>query len=243
MSAGHDSIAGRPDRPRLSRLRHRRDVGQPQPEFRAGRARSSGRRSEPAPTPSSCRPTRPTRSRSTATCRVSASPKARSWSGQTLYKLYQEATRPGSGSRSSKQLADELGMHCFSSPFDPTAVDFLEAMDVPAYKVASFEIGRPAADREDGPNGQADHHVDRHGHAERDRRGGPGGPARPGRPDIALLKCTSAYPGPARGNEPADHPAPGRRPSACPPGSRTIRWGSPCPWRPWPWGPASSKST
>ena len=57
------------------------------------------------------------------------------WSGQTLYKLYQEAYTPWEWQPQLKKVADELGMHCFSSPFDPTAVDFLETMDVPAYKV------------------------------------------------------------------------------------------------------------
>ena len=62
------------------------------------------------------------------------------WSGQTLHSLYQEAYTPWEWQPKLKAAADGLGMHCFSSPFDPTAVDFLEAMDVPAYKVASFEL-------------------------------------------------------------------------------------------------------
>ena len=103
------------------------------------------------------------------------------WSGQTLYKLYQEAHTPWEWQPKLKQIADELGLHCFSSPFDPTAVDFLEAMGVPAYKVASFELVDLPLIREDGPHRQADDHVHRHGHAGRDRRGGARGPRRPGR--------------------------------------------------------------
>lgn len=62
------------------------------------------------------------------------------WDGRTLYKLYQEAYTPWEWQPKLKQIADDLGLMCFSSPFDKTAVDFLSNMDVPAYKVASFEI-------------------------------------------------------------------------------------------------------
>lgn len=62
------------------------------------------------------------------------------WEGRNLHDLYGEAMTPWEWQPKLKEIADGLGMHCFSSPFDPTAVDFLEAMDVPAYKVASFEI-------------------------------------------------------------------------------------------------------
>lgn len=62
------------------------------------------------------------------------------WSGKTLHGLYQEAYTPWDWQPKLKQICEKLGMHCFSSPFDFTAVDFLEKMGVPAYKVASFEI-------------------------------------------------------------------------------------------------------
>ncbi len=62
------------------------------------------------------------------------------WDGTTLYQLYQKAYTPWEWQPKLKKLADELGLICFSSPFDKTAVDFLEQMKVPAYKIASFEI-------------------------------------------------------------------------------------------------------
>lgn len=62
------------------------------------------------------------------------------WDGTTLYKLYQKAYTPWEWQPKLKKVAEELGLICFSSPFDLTSVDFLEKMDVPAYKVASFEI-------------------------------------------------------------------------------------------------------
>lgn len=62
------------------------------------------------------------------------------WDGRTLYDLYDETYMPWDWQPKLKDLADEVGLDLFSSPFDPTAVDFLEDMDVPAYKVASFEI-------------------------------------------------------------------------------------------------------
>lgn len=62
------------------------------------------------------------------------------WDGTTLYKLYKQAYTPWDWQPKLKKIANELGMPLFSSPFDPTAVDFLEKMKVPAYKVASFEI-------------------------------------------------------------------------------------------------------
>jgi pseudaminic acid synthase len=62
------------------------------------------------------------------------------WDGTTLHKLYQEAFTPWEWQPEIKRIAEELGMECFSSPFDITSVDFLEDMDVNAYKVASLEI-------------------------------------------------------------------------------------------------------
>ncbi len=62
------------------------------------------------------------------------------WDGKTLYQLYKEAYTPWEWQPKLKKAAEDLGLICFSSPFDKSAVDFLEKMKVPAYKVASFEI-------------------------------------------------------------------------------------------------------
>lgn len=62
------------------------------------------------------------------------------WEGRTLYDLYREAYTPWEWQPKLKQLANDLGMDLFSTPFDRSAVDFLEDMEVPAYKIASFEL-------------------------------------------------------------------------------------------------------
>lgn len=62
------------------------------------------------------------------------------WEGQNLYDLYKTAYTPWDWQPKLKDYAESLGITLFSSPFDATAVDFLEDMDVPAYKIASFEI-------------------------------------------------------------------------------------------------------
>lgn len=61
------------------------------------------------------------------------------WKGKSLYKLYQEAYTPWEWHEPIMKRANELGMLCFSTPFDDTAVDFLEELNVQAYKIASFE--------------------------------------------------------------------------------------------------------
>ena len=63
------------------------------------------------------------------------------WGGARLYDLYDEAHTPWEWHEPLFELANSLGMLGFSSPFDPTAIDFLEKLHVPAYKVASNEIG------------------------------------------------------------------------------------------------------
>jgi len=62
------------------------------------------------------------------------------WDGQYLYDLYKEASLPWAWHAELYELAKEEGLVCFSSPFDKTAVDFLEELGNPIYKVASFEI-------------------------------------------------------------------------------------------------------
>lgn len=62
------------------------------------------------------------------------------WDGTTLHKLYETAYTPWDWQPKLKKYAESLGMECFSSPFDATAVDFMDEMDMPAYKIASFEI-------------------------------------------------------------------------------------------------------
>jgi N-acetylneuraminate synthase len=115
------------------------------------------------------------------------------WEGKNLYDLYGEAYTPWEWQPKLKKIANNLGLDLFSTPFDSTSVDFLEKMDVPAYKVASFEIvdipliqkiaqtGKPiilstgmASLSEIDEAVQAIHGE--------------------GNSQIALLKCTSAYP-------------------------------------------------
>ena len=62
------------------------------------------------------------------------------WDGQILHELYEDAYMPWDWQPELKKIAEDLGLIVFSSPFDKTSVDFLEDMDVPAYKIASFEI-------------------------------------------------------------------------------------------------------
>ncbi|MFH1862742.1 MAG: pseudaminic acid synthase [bacterium] len=62
------------------------------------------------------------------------------WNGRILYDLYQEAQTPWSWHKRLKEYANGLGLTLFSSPFDPDAVQFLEDLGMPVYKIASFEI-------------------------------------------------------------------------------------------------------
>jgi len=117
------------------------------------------------------------------------------WDGKTLYQLYKEAYTPWEWQPKLKDYAEELGLICFSTPFDRTAVDFLEEMNVPAYKVASFEITDIplieyiASKRKPViiSTGIA---------TETDILEALNACNRMGNYDIALLKCTSSYPAP-----------------------------------------------
>lgn len=117
------------------------------------------------------------------------------WSGRKLHELYQEAYTPWEWHEKLFKVAEEEGLVCFSSPFDKTSVDFLEKLNTPAYKIASFEItdiplieyvaskGKPViistgiAELEDIELA-----------VETCRKAG--------NDQIALLKCTSSYPAP-----------------------------------------------
>ncbi len=115
------------------------------------------------------------------------------WAGRTLYDLYTEAFTPWDWQPALKKAANELGLALFSSPFDFSSVEFLESMDVPAYKIASFELvdlplirrvaatGKPIV----MSTGMATlPEIEEAVTAAREA----------GANEIALLKCTSGYP-------------------------------------------------
>jgi pseudaminic acid synthase len=115
------------------------------------------------------------------------------WDGRNLFELYQEAYTPWEWQPELKRVADTLGMHLFSTPFDASSVRFLEGMDVPAYKIASFELvdlpllrlvaetGKPVI-LSTGMATLAE--IDEAVNTLREA----------GCRELALLKCTSAYP-------------------------------------------------
>jgi N-acetylneuraminate synthase len=115
------------------------------------------------------------------------------WDGRNLHDLYGEGYTPWDWQPRLKRIANDLGLDLFSTPFDPTAVDFLEQMNVPAHKVASFELvdipliqkmaqtGKPLI----MSTGMAT--VEEIEEAVQAARAA-------GATQIALLKCTSAYP-------------------------------------------------
>lgn len=117
------------------------------------------------------------------------------WEGKYLFDLYKEAYTPWEWQPKLKKIADDIGIDLFSTPFDLTAVDFLEQMDIPAYKIASFEVvdipliqkiaktGKPII----MSIGMAT--LDEVEEAARTIRN-------EGNNQLAILKCTSAYPAP-----------------------------------------------
>ena len=118
------------------------------------------------------------------------------WDGRNLHDLYQEAFTPWEWQPKLKKIADELGMHLFSSAFDDSAVDFLEQMNVPAHKVASFELVDIGLIRKMAGTGKP--LIMSTGMASEEEISEALEAARgAGATEIALLKCTSAYPAPA----------------------------------------------
>jgi pseudaminic acid synthase len=118
------------------------------------------------------------------------------WDGRTLHELYGEAYTPWDWQPRLKQVADKLGLDLFSSPFDATAVDFLERMEVPAYKLASCELVDLPLIEKIARTGKP--LIVSTGMAEVEEIEEALGTARDaGARQIALLKCTSAYPAPA----------------------------------------------
>lgn len=117
------------------------------------------------------------------------------WEGRRLYDLYREAFMPWEWQPRLKALADEMGIHLFSSAYDESAVEFLEHIAMPAYKIASFELvdlplirrvartGRPVI-LSTGMATQVE--IDEAVTVFRESGG----------VQLALLKCTSAYPSP-----------------------------------------------
>jgi pseudaminic acid synthase len=117
------------------------------------------------------------------------------WSGRSLYDLYREAMTPWEWHSELKQAAESNGLVFFSTPFDFTAVDFLEELDVPLYKIASFEIvDIPLIDRVARTKKPVIISTGMASWDEIDEAVKACHAA--GNRDIALLKCVSAYPAP-----------------------------------------------
>jgi pseudaminic acid synthase len=115
------------------------------------------------------------------------------WEGKTLYQLYGEAFTPWDWHAQIKEVAERRGLTFFSTPFDATAVDFLETLDVPCHKISSFEILDLALIKRAAATGKplilstgmaTLAEIEQAVHTA--RAGGASA--------IALLKCTSAYP-------------------------------------------------
>lgn len=117
------------------------------------------------------------------------------WDGTTLYKLYSEAFTPWEWQPRLKEEAKKLGLECFSSPFDLTSVDFLEEMDVPAYKIASYEINDIPLIRKIARLHKPMIFATGIAYPE-DIRRALDVCVQEGCEDVILLKCTSSYPTP-----------------------------------------------
>ena len=117
------------------------------------------------------------------------------WDGMTEYKLYEEASTPWEWQPKLKELAESLGMECFSSPFDATSVEFMIDCNMPAYKIASYEINdiplirKIAALHKPVILATGIAHLEDIERALRVCR-------EEGNEEVMLLKCVSAYPTP-----------------------------------------------
>jgi pseudaminic acid synthase len=117
------------------------------------------------------------------------------WDGKTFYELYKSAYTPWEWHEDLFKTATEEGLICFSSPFDITAVDFLEDLNTPAYKIASFEITDIPLIEYVASKGKPI--ILSTGIATiEDIELALDACLRMGNNDIALLKCTSSYPAP-----------------------------------------------
>jgi len=117
------------------------------------------------------------------------------WDGQTLYELYKKAYMAWGWQPKLKKIAENEGLVCFSTPGDKTAVNFLEGINVPAYKIASFEITDIPLIEYVASKGKP--MIISTGIATlSDIEGAVNACKRIGNSQIALLKCTSAYPTP-----------------------------------------------
>ncbi len=115
------------------------------------------------------------------------------WDGRTLYDLYKEAYTPWEWHAELQEEAQACGLEFFSTPFDSSSVDFLEELDVPIYKVASFELVDVPLLKKIGSTGKpvilstgmaSEAEIFEALEALREA----------GSSDVTLLKCTSAYP-------------------------------------------------
>lgn len=117
------------------------------------------------------------------------------WDGRILHELYQEAYTPWEWHAQLFKAAADHGLLCFSSPFDPTAVDLLDALEAPAYKIASFEITDTNLIRYTASKGKPI--IISTGIAtEADIQLALDTCREAGNDQVVFLKCTSAYPAP-----------------------------------------------
>jgi pseudaminic acid synthase len=117
------------------------------------------------------------------------------WDGKTLYELYKEAFTPWEWHPELFRIAKEEGLICFSSPFDKTAVDFLEDLNAPYYKIASFEI-QDIPLIEYAASKQKPMIISTGIAESEDIELALATCKKAGNHDITLLKCTSSYPAP-----------------------------------------------
>ena len=117
------------------------------------------------------------------------------WDGVTLYQLYQQAYTPWEWHKAIFDEAKKVGIDCFSTPFDKSAVDFLEELHNPIYKIASFEITDVPL-IEYAASKQRPMVISTGIATEEDIKEAVSACHRVGNYDVTLLKCTSAYPAP-----------------------------------------------